>query len=286
MAIFLLKFAHPTKGNYICSMALIGIAIYDVTENRRDQVTTKCLESLATTVDWSRHRCILVVNAQTEVTAAAIIKFLQFVGKSAVVIYLPENVGTARAVNRAIRERQPDEYFVKMDNDVLFYRDGWLDDMEEAMRADKTIGILGLKRSDLEQHPDHGQERFRSKLRFVPSCIEKGRPWIVVEETDDVMGTCTMFSPALLDAVGFMYQPGYYGYDDVLMCVRSHVAGFKNCFLPNIRIDHLDPVFEEGTPDHYSGWKHASAWDDAVEYNRLKYGYANGTISIYCPEKW
>lgn len=267
-------------------MALIGMAIYDVAENRRDQVTTKCLESLATTVDWSRHRCILVVNHQTEATADAIIKFLKFVGKSASVIYLPENFGTAKAVNRAIRERKPDEYFVKMDNDVRFYRDGWLDDMEEAMKADPTIGILGLKRSDLEQHPGHENKDYGSVLRFVPSCLEKGEPWICVEETADIMGTCTMFCPQLLDKVGYMYQPGYYGYDDVLMCVRSSVAGFKNCFLPHIRIDHMDPVFEEGKPDHYSGWKHATAWDDSIEYKRVRAGYENGTISIYSPETW
>ena len=265
-------------------MALIGIAIYDVAENRREQVTSKCLESLATTVDWTRHRCILVVNHQTEATADAIAKFVKFTGSQ--VFYMPENVGTAKAVNRAIRERQPDEYFVKMDNDVRFYRDGWLDDMEAAMRADPTIGILGLKRSDLEQHPDHELERFRSILRFVPSCIEKGKPWICVEETEDIIGTCTMFSPALLDKVGFMYQPGFYGYDDGLMCVRSNVAGFVNCFLPHIRIDHLDPVFEEGTPDHYTGWKSASAWADSPEFNRIKEGYKNGSLSIYSPETW
>jgi len=265
-------------------MALIGIAIYDLKENRRDQVTTRCLESLATTVDWTRHRCILVVNAQTEATADAIAKFVKFTGSQ--VFYMPENVGTAKAVNRAMRERQPDEYFVKMDNDVRFYREGWLDDMEAAMQADHTIGVLGLKRSDLEQHPNHDEERFRSTLRFVPSCIEKGKPWIVVEETSDVMGTCTMFSPQLLEKLGFMYQPGFYGYDDVLMCVRSHVAGFKNAFLPHVRIDHLDPVFPEGEPDHYSGWKHATAWDDAQEYKRLRTGYENGTISIYSPETW
>lgn len=265
-------------------MALIGMAIFDHPDNRRDQGTTKCLESLAVTVDWTRHRCILVVNHQTEATADAIAKFVKFTGSH--VLYMHENVGTAKAVNRAIRERHPDEYFLKMDNDVRFYLEGWLDDMEAAMQGDPTIGILGLKRSDLEQHPDHAQERFRSKLRFVPSCIEKGMPWIVVEETDDVMGTCTMFSPALLDKLGFMYQPGFYGYDDVLMCVRSHVAGFKNAFLPHVRIDHLDPVFEDGTPDHYSGWKSASAWSDGAEYNRIKEGYENGTISIYSPETW
>jgi GT2 family glycosyltransferase len=225
-----------------------------------------------------------VVNGQTEATADAIAKFVKFTGSQ--VFYMPENVGTAKAVNRAMRERQTGEYFVKMDNDVRFYRPGWLDDMEEAMRADPTIGILGLKRSDLEQHPNHDEERFRSTLRFVPSCIEKGKPWICVEETADIMGTCTMFSPALLYAIGYMYQPGYYGYDDVLMCVRSHVAGFKNCFLPHIRIDHLDPVFEEGTPDHYSGWKSASAWSDGAEYNRIKEGYENGSIPIYSPETW
>lgn len=262
-------------------MALIAIAIYDTEENKRAEVTEKCLQSLALTVDRTRHRVVLVVNEQTKRTAHMIASFSgQF--KNVEVIYMPENVGTAKAINWAIQLRQPGEYVVKMDNDVTTRHLGWVDEMEEAMRRDPKIGILGLKRSDLEQYPNHPADRFKSVLRIVPEVPVKGQRWVVVEETEDVMGTCTMFSPALLDKIGFMYQPGLYGFDDVLMCVRSHCAGFVNCFLPHIEIHHHDP----SGGDSYNEWKRREAMLASPEYGRLKYGYESGTINLYSPATW
>jgi len=263
-------------------MALIAIAIYDTPENGRGQVTEKCLASISWTVDPARHRVCLVVNAQTEETAASIAFFCKYF-KNCEVIYLPENVGTAKAINKAIALRQPGEYVVKMDNDVTVETLCWADEMEEAMRRDSNIGILGLKRSDLIQHPNHPDPRYKSVLRFVPETPVPGQPWVVVEETEDVMGTCTMFSPDMLDKIGFMYQPGLYGFDDVLMCVRSHCAGFVNAFLPHIQIHHHDPA---GVDGKYDEWKRRAAMEASREYQRYKNGYESGQIPIYSPETW
>lgn len=263
-------------------MALICIAIYDTPENGRDQVTEKCLQSIAITVNRARHRVCLIVNEQTERTAHNIASFCaQF--KNCEVIYMPENVGTAKAINKAIALRQPGEYVVKMDNDVTFENVGWADEMEEAMRRDPKIGILGLKRSDLIQHPNHPDPRYKSVLRFVPETPIPGQPWVVVEETEDVMGTCTMFSPHLLDQIGFMFQPGLYGFDDVLMCVRSHCAGFVNAFLPHIQIHHHDPA---GVDGKYDEWKRLAAMQASPEYHSYKIGYESGETPIYSPETW
>lgn len=262
-------------------MALIAIAIYDTPENGRDQVTQKCLSSLVD-INFLRHRVVLVVNAQTELTAKRIAVFQKF-SQNIEVIYMSENVGTAKAINKAIALRKPGEYVVKMDNDVTISNKRWPDEMQAAMVRDPKIGILGLKRSDLIQHPNHPDPRYKSVLRFIPDPPVKGQPWVVVEETEDVMGTCTMFSPDLLDKVGFMYQPGLYGYDDVLMCVRSHCAGFVNAFLPNIEIEHHDP---QRVASVYDSWKHQQAMYDSREYHRLKTGYESGQIDIYSPETW
>ena len=263
-------------------MAIIAIAIYDTPENGRDQVTEKCLASISWTVDPTRHRVCLVVNAQTEKTVEAIARFCKAF-KNCEVIFMPENVGTAKAINKAIALRKPGEYVVKMDNDVTFENVGWPDEMEDAMRRDPKIGILGLKRSDLIQHPNHTDPRYKSILRFVPETPVPGQPWVVVEETEDVMGTCTMFSPELLDKIGFMFQPGLYGFDDVLMCVRSHCAGFVNAFLPHIQIHHHDPA---GVDGGYDIWKRQEAMISSREYQRYKNGYESGEIPIYSPETW
>ena len=255
-------------------MALIAMAIYDTPENYRADMTRQTLESLVKTVDFARHRAVLIVNEATDKTIDAIIAFCQAIGKSAQVIYLQENIGTARAINKAWLTREPGENAIKMDNDVVIHSAGWVDEMEEAIQADPKIGIIGLKRKDCWENPAHESDFYRSELMMLPH--KPGEPWIVVERVNHVIGTCQMYSAELLDKIGYLYQPGLYGWDDVLAAERCKAAGFYSCFLPHFRIDHIDPG---ATP--YQGWKERIAWDGKEDVDRLRDGYKNGTISIY-----
>lgn len=255
-------------------MALISMCVYDTGVNQRAPLVKRTLESLLRTVDFTRHRIILVVNASTEESAEHIADFLKQAGKKSDAIWLPENVGTARGINRAWITRQEGEHAVKMDDDVVIYSPGWVDEMEEAISRDPRIGIIGLKRKDLLETPDAEEPRFRSTLKRIPH--HAGQRWIDVEIVEHVMGTCQMFNAALLEKIGFFYQPGLYGFDDSLAAVRCLVAGFYNCFIPHYEIDHID---DGQTP--YQEWKGKHAWQDMAEYNRLKDGYLSGKIPIW-----
>lgn len=253
-------------------MALIAMAVYDTAENGRAWMTDRTLECLADTVNFARHRIIVVDNGSVSETKD-LLRHYERAGVISI-ITLPENIGTARAVNKAWAYREPGEYVVKMDNDVVIHQKNWADEMEEVMRRMPEIGILGLKRKDLWENPNNPDEKYRSTLHMVQQTA--GERWYVVEKVNHVMGTCQMFSPALLDQIGYLYQPGLYGFDDSLAAVRCQVAGFWNCFLPHIEIDHIDPG---GTV--YQGWKEKKAWADMTEYNRLKDGYISGKLSIF-----
>lgn len=145
--------------------------------------------------------------------------------------------------------------------------------MQEAIKRDPQIGIIGLKRKDLIESPWRN-DQFKSEIRMLPH--DPGQSWIIVEDVAHVMGSVQMYNPALLDEIGYLYQPRLYGFDDSLAAVRCRVAGFKNCFLPHINIDHIDPG---DTP--FQTWKHKVSGEDMPEYNRLKDGYQNGAIPIY-----
>ena len=255
-------------------MALIAMCIYDTGANQRAPLVKRTLDSLLKTVDFNRHRIVLVVNASTDESAAHIGDFLKQAGKNADVIWLPENVGTARGINRAWLTRQEGEHAVKMDDDVVIHSPGWVDEMEEAISRDSRIGIIGLKRKDLLETVDAEDQRFRSVLKRLPH--QAGQRWIDIEIVEHVMGTCQMFNAALLEKIGYFYQPRLYGFDDSLAAVRCRVAGFYNCFLPHYEIDHID---DGQTP--YQEWKGREAWQDMAEYNRLKDGYLNGSIPIW-----
>ncbi len=201
-------------------------------------------------------------------------KALPFPNSLDSVIWLPENIGTARAVNKGWKHRQPGEMCIKMDDDVVIHRAGWVDEMEEALQRDPKIGIIGLKRKDLWETPWHPDPTQRSAVMMLPH--QAGQKWIIVEDVNHVMGTCQAYSPALLEKIGYLYQPRLYGFDDSLAAIRCKVAGFRSCFLHGYEIDHIDPG-----GDAYTQEKRDLAGQDSAEFHRIKAGYLNGTIGIY-----
>lgn len=253
-------------------MALIALACYDTIENGRSHYTMRTLLSLKDTVDLERHRVVIVDNASCDATK----RVLETAKSWATVITNEVNVGTAKAINQAWALRKPKEHLIKMDNDVEFYFTDWVDDMEYAIETDKSIGILGLKRKDLMENPFRN-DHWKTTLRMLPH--NKGDRWIIVEDAEHIMGTCTMFNYRLIEKIGGMYQmDGLYGFDDTLACVRCKLAGFKNSFLPHIEIDHIDEGGNE-----YTDWKRKYAGQMMDKFNEVKRKFATGEQSIYIP---
>jgi GT2 family glycosyltransferase len=261
-------------------MALIAMAVYDTVENKRTELTKKTLLSLFTTVDFSKHRLIISDNGSCEATLQLYKDVQKSLSNPSLftiednVIYNGVNLGTAEAINKAWRTRRDGENAIKMDNDVVMYKEGWVDEMERAIARDGSLGQVGLKRKDCWENPEHTDPFYKSELKMLPH--KAGEAWIVVEEVNHVMGTCVMHSSALLDKVGYLYQPKLYGFDDSFMSLRSKLGGFKNVFLPHINIDHIDTE-----PTEYQKWKEAHANSCWVEYHRLHKEYREGKTSIY-----
>lgn len=257
-------------------MALISMVVYSTEENRKDEYLRKTLEYLHYTVDFDKHRLMLSVNGATPETNK-IIGISNNGGDYNIierVIYNDDNLGTAEALNKIIALRNPGEHIIKIDDDVVINNGGWADLMEECVAIDPTIGVIGLKRKDLIQTPWHPDPQYRSELVLLPHT--PGHRWITIERTPDVIGTCTLFNSLLLDKIGYSRQPGKYGFEDNLMCHRAHLAGFYNCFLNHIDIDHID----EGAPS-YQDWKAKHSSELFPEYHRLVHAMIKGEEPIY-----
>lgn len=259
-------------------MALIAMAVYDTEENQRTELTEKTLISIYETVDFRKHRVIIIDNNSCAETKKMLSNALGLWFSSEdiewQVITLPENIGTARAINLAWAQRKPGENCIKMDNDVVIHQDGWVDEMEEAIANDPLIGQVGLKRKDCWEYPGHDNLDFKSELIMLPHTA--GDKWRIVEKVKHVIGTCVMHSSALLDKVGYLYQPSLYGYDDVIMSHRSHLAGFYNCFLPHINIDHIDPGATE-----YQSWKEKHSGEQTQNVINIVHEMIRGERPIY-----
>lgn len=248
------------------------MAVFDTEDNGRTEYTKQTLESLAKTVDWNKHRLVVIDNGSCDKTVNAIYK--SEVGMFCDIIHNAENLGTAKAINQGIRLRKPGEHVVKLDNDCTTKYVEWLDELEEAADRDERIGIVALKRKDLCETPYHTEENFRSKLFMLPH--EPGQRWIYAESVAHVMGTCTLLTSRLLDKVGYMTQLTKYGLDDFNISARSILSGFINCFLTHIEIEHLD---NGGT--EYTQWKIEEAAKKWTESCALVDAYKNGSEPIY-----
>ena len=250
-------------------MTLIAIAVYDTIENGRTKYTQATLSSLKETVDLDKHRVIIVDNASCEATK----EYLNECSTWAKIITNDTNLGTAKAINKAWALRAKGEHLIKMDNDVDIFSFDWVEEMEEAIERDPTIGILGLKRKDLMENPFRN-DAFKSTLRMLPHT--KGQRWILVEDVHHVMGTCTMFNHRLVDKIGGLSQmDGVYGFDDTLASLRAKLAGFKLSFLPHIEIEHIDTG-----GDAYTEWKRKYAGERMQVFEKEKQMLINGTKSI------
>ena len=97
-------------------MAMIAMAVFDNEENNRTEYTAKTLETLYLTVNTRKHRIVVVDNGSCEATQKLLTNAARIE-----VIRLHENIGTAKAVNKAWQLRKPNENCIKMDNDVVIH---------------------------------------------------------------------------------------------------------------------------------------------------------------------
>jgi len=261
-------------------MALIAMAVWDTVENKRTRYTHETLHNLLNTVDFNAHRLIISDNGSCDETLDLYKRFfLHFIEKYPYnnklrIIHNGKNLGTAEAINKAWRLREPGENAIKMDNDVVIHQSGWVDDLEFAIVLDSKLGIVGLKRKDCWENPEHKDPFYKSELKMLPHV--PGCSWVVIEKVNHVMGTCQMYSSALLDKIGYLQQPSLYGFDDSWAAARCQVAGFYNAFLPHINIDHIDT----GGTD-YQKWKEHHASQQWKEYHEVLGQWRNGTRSVY-----
>ena len=251
---------------------LIAMAIHNTPENQRYETTRTTVRNVMRMIESKGHQLYLINNGSTCKDTIEYLDALQYAGVS--IIDNPNNVGTAAAINMAWKNRAAGQHCVKMDNDVMIHDLTAFEQMQEALDRDSRIGIIGLKRKDCWEHPTHENNDLRSEMIMLPHIA--GQRWVIVERVFHVMGTCQMYSSALLDQIGYLYQPSLYGYDDVLAAHRCHHVGMWSVFLTHVEIDHIDAG---DTP--YQKWKEDHAAEVTQQVFNIASEYRRGIRSVY-----
>jgi GT2 family glycosyltransferase len=257
----------------------IVVTVYALEGSKRIEYAKKSLISLLSVTDFNKHELFISDNGSCQ-------EMLDFYGWFNVeyLLYFKEenltislngkNLGTSGGLNEGLKDRKPNQYCIKIDDDVVVRTKDWVDKMEECFERYDNLGILGAKRRELIQHPDHENPAYRTVIKYLKH--ERGQTWIPIELCDDIIGTLTMFSPSLLDKVGYGFQPSRYSFDDCLWSLRSKLAGFQNAFLPSIEIDHIDDGEGE-----YVKQKQREAGMVMAEFCEIAEDYKKGVRDIY-----
>lgn len=251
---------------------LIAMAVHNTPENQRYKTTHACIKNTMRMLENTDHEFYIIDNASTCKETQEYLDALEHT--EANIIRLSNNVGTAMAINYAWRNRKQGQHAVKMDNDVIIHDLKAFEQMAEAIEREPRIGIIGLKRKDCWEHPAHENRDLQSEMVMLPHVA--GQRWVIVEKVFHVMGTCQMYNSALLDQIGYLYQPSLYGYDDVLAAHRCHHVGMWSVFLTHVEIDHIDPG---DTP--YQKWKEDHSGEVTELVMNLAREYRRGIRSVY-----
>jgi glycosyltransferase involved in cell wall biosynthesis len=283
----------------------ISMCTWDTIENRRAPITGKCLKSLFGTVNWNHHHFVFIDNGSNDPESLAhseewVRKINEVAPGQAERILLPENLGTAMAINKGWLKRRPGEGCLKVDSDITWEEPNWADRLEEAVARHRRgcleqkalhqqnpnaypppmpmLSILALKRSDC------GESMYRtdwggSKLYEVHHL--PGERWIDIEVVNHVVTSCAYHTPEAIERLGYLYQGEgrRWGWEDSLYCDRSHAVGMWTAFLHGFTIHHLD-TGETG----FQQWKEEHARIAGEWRMDLRRKYFSGEASVYYDE--
>ena len=201
-------------------------------------------------------------------------------------ILLDKNLGTAVALNLAWRESKEGQHRIKADSDVVVHTHGFLEKMVECLDAMPELGIVGLRRDDLIEHPDHENPWYRSSYRDLQ--LPSGGI-AHLEMVNHAMGTFTMYNRTVTDSFGYLYQMqdkgNVYGFDDSMACYRMMALSFERAFLRgwddvSVNIDHIDPGEGDGKDERnaeYTLWKQQQAAIWMPRYREIVDQYTEGS---------
>lgn len=182
-------------------------------------------------------------------------------------VLLDENVGVAKASNLAWSLEPEAAYYLKLDNDIVIQKPGWLWEMVKVVEAVTEAGAVGynFETAGYESVSAYG-------VQFRP------------KSNGNLGGACIVIPRRTHDLLGYWCEDyGLYGEEDADYGARIRMAGMFNIYMEDERIGlHLpagraaiiDNTFtardgiEEKTHSEYRAWK-----DEARRLNVLSGRY-------------
>ncbi len=197
-------------------------------------------------------------------------------------ILLSNNVGIAKASNLAWSHEPDAEYYLKLDNDIVIQKPGWLSRMVEVIDRIPELGAIAYN-FEPESYP-----------------VREIRGLSVRPKIGNLNGACTLIPKRTHQTLGFWCEDyGLYGEEDADYGLRIHLHGLQNAYmedekvglhLPAGRAAHIDEQtfkatdgIEEETHAEYRAfkdeWRRKNVQDIAITNWQ---DYQTGVKSLFC----
>ena len=186
-----------------------------------------CVHSFINTVHELPYEIIVVDDGspaaiQEELARWAAPLQVQFIAK-------PHNNGFSHTVNVGIQHAKG-QYILLVNNDVIFHEPGWLHHMVATMNSDAAIGIVGARLLYPDMTIQHGgviptaKGHFDHRYRRQSADYE---PALAVEDMNAVTGALMLIRKQLLDQIGLLSEEFFIAFEDVDLCYRAKMHGFR-----------------------------------------------------------
>ncbi|MDH3502907.1 MAG: glycosyltransferase [Nitrospirota bacterium] len=197
-------------------------------------------------------------------------------------ILLPENVGIAKASNLAWSQAPDAEYYLKLDNDIVIQKPGWLSNMVDVIDRIPELGAIA-----------YSFEPVNYPVREI-----RGLP--IRPKDGNLNGACTLIPKRTHQTLGFWCEDyGLYGEEDADYGLRIQLQGLQNAYmedeqvglhLPAGRAAHIDAHtfmatdgIEEKTHAEYRAFKDESRRKNVQDIAKKNWqDYKTGVKTLYC----
>jgi N-acetylglucosaminyl-diphospho-decaprenol L-rhamnosyltransferase len=222
------------------------LAIVIVSFNTRAELE-RCLESLTLVPPTTTHEIIVVDNASTDGSAAAVRRQWPAVR----VLELASNVGFARASNLGIRATESE--FILLLNSDTFVPPGAIDTLVALLDRRSEVAIVGPRLIDEHGRPELSFGRMigpfaEARQKLLGWAYGRGLRWAerhVARQTakehapDWVSGACLLVRRRDAEAVGLLDERFFLYAEDVDFCAAVRARGRTVLFTPAAEVVHL-----------------------------------------------
>ncbi len=142
---------------------------------------------------------------------------------------IPVNSGPIYALNMNLIRRQPDQYFIALDNDVYIETEDWITCFMKVFDTFPEVGLLGVQR-----------ENFGSNV--LPNLVAHAKDNVLYLELEKsswekdsvfIPGGCQCLRPELIKEIGYWSEENGFGNVELSFRVTNFTL-FKAGFVPNI----------------------------------------------------